>query len=183
MGLASIVTLTKGNMVKGLLSGVLGLLLATVGMDPLSGYLRFSFGVVELDDGISFMPALIGLFSVSQILELTAENRILQKVEADPTTLKRAPIPRGLAPTILRGGLIGTLVGMLPGAGATISAFISYNVAKQLSPSRRPSAREIPSAWPRRRARTTDASAAPSFRCSPWAFPATPWRRPSWEGS
>ncbi|WP_026368033.1 tripartite tricarboxylate transporter permease [Aminiphilus circumscriptus] len=134
MGLASIVTLTKGNMVKGLLSGTLGLLLATVGMDPLSGYLRFSFGVVELYDGISFMPALIGLFSVSQILELTAENRILQKVEADPTTLKRAPIPRGLAPTILRGGLIGTLVGMLPGAGATISAFISYNVAKQLSP-------------------------------------------------
>ncbi len=133
LGLASIVTLTSGNLLKGLISGVLGLVIASVGMDPINGYIRFSGGMVELYEGVSFMPALIGLFSISQILELTAESRIVQTLGADPSSLKKASIPAGLGGTILRGGLIGTIVGILPGAGATIAAFISYNFAKQFS--------------------------------------------------
>ncbi len=132
MGLSSIVTLTKGSMVKGLLSGFLGLTIATIGMDPLSGFMRFTFGKIDLFDGIPFMPALIGLFSVSQILDLTAETRITENIDdATLSTIKRSKLPRGLAGTICRGGVIGTIVGMLPGAGATISSFISYNFAKQ----------------------------------------------------
>lgn len=133
MGLSSIVTLTKGSMVKGLISGFLGLVLATVGMDPISGFMRFTFDIVDLYDGIPFMPALIGLFSVSQILDLTAETHIVEDLSDTIASIKRSRLPRGLGPTIAKGSIIGTIVGMLPGAGATISAFISYNFAKQSS--------------------------------------------------
>lgn len=133
MGLSSIVTLTKGSMVKGLISGFLGLVLATVGMDPISGYMRFTFDIVDLYDGIPFMPALIGLFSVSQILDLTAETHIVDDLSDAIASIKRSRLPKGLGPTITKGSIIGTIVGMLPGAGATISAFISYNFAKQSS--------------------------------------------------
>ncbi len=134
LGLASIVTLTSGNLIKGMLSGILGLIIASVGMDPIDGYIRFSGGFIELFEGVSFMPALIGLFSVSQILDLTADSHIVQQLGTDPDSLKRAPLPKGLGGTIARGSLIGTVVGILPGAGATIAAFISYNFAKQISP-------------------------------------------------
>lgn len=134
MGLASIVTLTSGNLIKGLISGLLGLVLASVGMDPIAGFPRFTAGIIDLYEGIAFMPALIGLFSVSQILELTADSQIVQELATDVKTLKRDKLPRGLSGTITRGGFIGTLVGILPGAGATIAAFISYNMAKQISP-------------------------------------------------
>lgn len=133
MGLSSIVTLTRGSMVKGLFSGVLGLIIATVGMDPLSGYMRFTFGSIDLFDGVPFMAALIGLFSISQILDLTADTRIVTNLNATIASIKRSPMPPGMGPTIVKGGVIGTIVGMLPGAGATISAFISYNFAKQSS--------------------------------------------------
>ncbi len=134
MGLMSIVTLTRGNLLKGILSGFIGLLLATVGTDPISGYLRFTFGIVDLYDGISFMPALIGLFSMSQVLELASETHIVKELQSKISFgLRRISLPKGLSKTILRGGIIGTIVGILPGAGATIAAFISYNIAKQLS--------------------------------------------------
>jgi putative tricarboxylic transport membrane protein len=120
-------------MVKGLISGFLGLVLATVGMDPISGFMRFTFDIVDLYDGIPFMPALIGLFSVSQSLDLTAETHIVEDLSDTIASIKRSRLPRGLGPTIAKGSIIGTIVGMLPGAGATISAFISYNFAKQSS--------------------------------------------------
>ena len=132
MGLTSIVTLTSGNLLKGLISGVMGLLIASIGADPMDAYPRFAENCPGLYDGIKDIPALIGLFSISQLLELTGETSIVQELGADLSTLKSKKLPRGLAPTIGRGGIIGTIVGMLPGAGATISAFISYNMAKSL---------------------------------------------------
>ena len=132
MGLASIVTLTSGNLLKGLISGVIGLLIASIGADPMDAYPRFAGDYPELYDGIKDIPALIGLFSISQLLDLTGEARIVQELGADLSTLKNKKLPKGLGPTIARGGIIGTIVGMLPGAGATISAFISYNTAKSL---------------------------------------------------
>lgn len=132
MGLASIVTLTSGNLVKGIISGLIGLVIATVGMDPISGYLRFTFKNINLFEGVPYIPALLGLFSVSQILGLTSESTIVQETATDINTLKREKLPKGLFPTMGRGGLFGSIIGMLPGAGATIASFISYNFAKQL---------------------------------------------------
>ena len=128
LGLTSIVTLTKGNLIKGLISGVLGMLIAVVGMDPINGFIRFAGDTIELYEGIDFMPALIGLFSISQLFELSSSTHIVQ-LEGQ-ATFGRTKLPKGLSGTIARGGLIGTLVGMLPGAGATIASFISYNFAK-----------------------------------------------------
>lgn len=133
MGLASIITLTSGNLIKGLISGLIGLVIATIGMDPIAGFLRFTFGTVDLYEGVPYIPALLGLFSVSQILGLTSESTIVQEMATDVNKLKREKLPTGLVSTKIRGGLIGSIVGMLPGAGATIASFISYNFAKQIS--------------------------------------------------
>lgn len=133
MGLASIVTLTSGNLIKGLISGVIGLLIASIGTDPINAYPRFAESVPEMYDGIKDIPAMIGLFSISQLLDLTGDATIVQELAADLSTLKQKRMPKGLGPTIVRGGFIGTIVGMLPGAGATISAFISYNTTKSLA--------------------------------------------------
>ena len=133
MGLASIVTLTSGNLVKGLISGVIGLLIASIGTDPINAYPRFAENIPQMYDGIKDIPAMIGLFSISQLLDLTGDASIVQELAADISTLKEKRMPKGLGGTIARGGLIGTIVGMLPGAGATISAFISYNATKSMA--------------------------------------------------
>lgn len=134
MGLAGIVSMADdGNrLIKALISGLLGLVLAVVGTDPMSGMLRYTAGITDLFDGVAFMPALIGLFSISQMLELSGEKTIV----ADKTLLtkmKREPMPKGMGKFIGTGSLVGTIVGILPGEGATIAAFLSYNIARQRS--------------------------------------------------
>jgi len=132
MGLAGIVSLSEDNLIKGLISGFLGLGLAVVGTDVISGQLRYTMGVKDLYDGISFMPALIGMFSITQMLELTGYDRIV-KEGIDITSIKREKMPPGMGKFISVGTLTGTMVGVLPGEGATIAAFVSYNIAKQIS--------------------------------------------------
>ncbi len=138
LGLTTIATLSTGNIIKGLASGVIGLLLATVGTDPISGYGRFTFGSTNLLGGIPFMPALIGLFSMAQVLTLSEseyivriEKEALRRIRHISLTLKELKKLKGI---ILSGSIIGTIVGILPGAGATIASFISYNTAKNNSP-------------------------------------------------
>jgi putative tricarboxylic transport membrane protein len=88
--------------------------------------------LTDLYDGVAFMPALIGMFSISQMLELTGTKKIV----SDTSTLnkiKREPLPKGLKKFIGLGSLTGTVVGILPGEGATIAAFLSYNFARRIS--------------------------------------------------
>ncbi len=132
MGLMGIVSLTSGNLIKGLMSGLLGLVIALIGEDPMTGMARYTGGFLEFNEGISFMPALIGMFSITSMLELTGQHRIANK-EVDLSTIKREPMPKGLKPFIFIGSIVGTAVGILPGEGATVAAFLSYNFAKQKS--------------------------------------------------
>ncbi len=134
LGLAGIVSMAddENRLIKALISGFLGLVLAVVGTDPVSGMLRYTMGITDLFDGISFMPALIGMFSISQMLELTGENEVVSEVSA-VKALKREPLPKGIFKPICLGSLIGTVIGILPGEGATIAAFVSYNVARRRS--------------------------------------------------
>jgi putative tricarboxylic transport membrane protein len=132
MGLASIVTLTSENLLKGLISGLLGLIIATIGTDPISGEWHYTFGFYELVEGVSFMPALIGLFSITQMLSLTEKSRIA-KDSVNIKSIKREKMPKKLGPFIGIGSITGTIIGILPGAGATIAGFVSYNLAKQHS--------------------------------------------------
>jgi putative tricarboxylic transport membrane protein len=126
--------LTGESVVKGLLMAAFGLLLGTVGGDPMTGTPRFTFGVPSLLDGLEFLPVTIGLFAVAEVLT-SATRPHTQDVYA-------API-RGLLPTradwwacrwtLPRSSLIGFVVGVLPGAGATLASIIAYLTEKRLS--------------------------------------------------
>ena len=134
LGLAGIVSMAddENSLIKALISGLIGLILAVVGTDPMSGMLRYTMNNPDLFDGIAFMPALIGLFSISQMLELTGSKGIVADTKMI-TEIKREPMPKGLGKFIGTGSIVGTIVGILPGEGATIAAFLSYNIARQKS--------------------------------------------------
>lgn len=134
MGLAGIVSLTDedSSLFKALIAGLLGMIIATVGTDPISGSLRYTLQIRDLYDGVAFMPALIGLFSIIQMMELAGQQN--HKVETNSLkTIKREPMPKGMGKYIALGSGVGTVVGVLPGEGATIAAFLSYNVARRFS--------------------------------------------------
>ena len=134
-GLTIIAGVSSKSMLKGLMSGVLGLLLSTVGMDPMEGVPRFTFDFSILDSGINTTCALIGLFSMSQVLIL-AEKAIVQRARPvdfkDKIGLSGAEVKR-LTPHVLRSWIIGNIVGILPGAGASIACFMGYNEARRFS--------------------------------------------------
>ena len=123
------------SLLKGFISGILGLLISTIGMDPMEGVERFMMGSTTLYNGVNVTCALIGLFSMSQVLIL-AEKAIKKRAKAAKFTgsllLSRSDIKR-LAPTITRSWIIGNILGILPGAGATIACFMGYNEARRFS--------------------------------------------------
>ena len=125
-GLTIIAGVSSKSMVKGLISGALGLLLSTIGMDPMEGVQRFMFGQSSLYEGINVTCALIGLFSMSQALIL-AEKEIRARGTAkkfkDRMLLNKEEIKQ-IAPTVGRSWIIGNLIGILPGAGASIACFL-----------------------------------------------------------
>jgi TctA family transporter len=136
LGLTCAVFLTNADPVKGFLSLFFGLLLATVGIDPSAGFPRFTFNEVELMQGINFIPTLIGMFAVSELLRGAVTVR-----EAGTAVVQQVGnMFRGLGAVFrrywvnfLRGSMIGTVIGALPGAGADIAAWISYAVSKRFS--------------------------------------------------
>lgn len=124
------------NLLKGLISLGIGLLVATVGLDQISGEERMTFGSVDLWDGVSFVAVAVGLFGMSEVLELVLDRR--RPESALPRVRMRELLPRGRdlarnSGSILRGSVIGYLVGALPGAGATIATFMSYSAEKRFS--------------------------------------------------
>lgn len=133
-GISIIASISGKNLLKGLMSGALGLLLSLVGMDNISGVSRFTFDTLFLMNGFSFIPVMVGLFAMSQCF-LSIERIYEQvRVEAHITsTLPSWSDLRRIAPTVLRGGVTGTFVGIIPGAGGDISAFISYDMERRLS--------------------------------------------------
>lgn len=134
-GLTIIAGVSSKSMLKGLISGALGLVLSTIGMDPMLGIPRFTFGNNSLLQGLPFTATLIGLFSMSQVL-LLAEKKIkdMQKSRefTDKVFLSKDEIKR-ITPISLWSAVIGTVVGILPGAGGTIASFIGYNEAKRFT--------------------------------------------------
>ena len=134
-GLTIIAGVSTDSLLKGLISGALGLLLSTVGMDPMNGVFRFTFGQAALYEGLPFTATLIGLFSMSQVLVL-AEKKIRKAgelVKFDDRVLLNRKEMKLIAPTIVRSWIIGNLIGILPGAGASIASFMGYNEARRAS--------------------------------------------------
>ncbi len=136
-GMTIIASLSEKSILKGYLAGFLGMLIATIGMDPLLGIPRFTFGITGLIDGVMLVPALIGLFSIPEVMEIIQLHG--SKEEPIPS-LKNVKIgfptwahTKRLTPTYLRASLIGLLVGVLPGAGASIASFMAYNEERRVS--------------------------------------------------
>jgi putative tricarboxylic transport membrane protein len=133
-GLSVTITLSGRSPVKGFISGLLGLLIAMIGLDPMGGFPRFTFGLVELSGGISFVPMLIGLFALSEgfrqvevILTAPKVSAVLKDILPTLTDLK------GCMPAYLRACPIGLIVGITPAIGADTSAFLSYAETKRAS--------------------------------------------------
>ena len=134
-GLTIIAGVSSRSILKGLMSGILFFFISTIGMDPMEGVERYMFGVSTLYNGVNVTCALIGLFSMSQVLIL-AEKKIVERAKAakikDKLTLTKGEVKR-IMPTITRSWIIGNILGILPGAGATIACFMGYNEARRFS--------------------------------------------------
>ncbi len=157
LGLTSAVIVSRGSLLKGLLGMLIGLLLSTVGLSPVHTEARFTFGQPELFQGINFIPAMIGLFGLSEVLRnLVDLNQTEAESDASAAPAERAAevvsfVQRYLARPVaavfstawgllttrlthsLRSGVIGAVVGMLPGAGADIAAWVSMGASKRFS--------------------------------------------------
>lgn len=136
LGLTCAAFIASNQPLKGLVSLLIGLLISTIGIDPVSGHPRFTFGVVDLMGGINFISAMIGMFAISEVIRRVSDvappKEILQEHIGN--------IFKGLGRVLwryklnlFRGNVIGTLVGALPGAGADIAAWISYAMARRFS--------------------------------------------------
>jgi putative tricarboxylic transport membrane protein len=136
MGIACISTLSVGNQVKGLMMGVLGLFWATVGTDPVSGELRFIFGLDFLASGIAMLPVCVGLYPLAEVFYRIYERQ--NKMASEALNCNKIAFPKlrewkNRVFTLVSSSLIGTFVGILPGAGATPATFMSYSFAKRFS--------------------------------------------------
>ncbi len=135
-GMASVGVMVGSDPVKGIMAAVLGLLIGTMGIDNLSGQARFTFGQPWLLGGLDLIVVLVGLYALPPVLQL-AEKADLKGLSAAELKLSNVPFAkgelRGLIPTWLRASTIGIGVGILPGAGGNIAAFLSYNAAKNAS--------------------------------------------------
>jgi putative tricarboxylic transport membrane protein len=134
LGLTMVGYLAGSSMTKGLIMAGLGLLLGTVGLDPIMGTQRFTYGIFKLSDGFEFVLVAMGLFGIGEVL---ANVEQILKTEVFQTKI-RGLLPnreewRAAAAPVARGSLLGFFVGILPGGGAIISSFISYALEKKIS--------------------------------------------------
>lgn len=129
-------TLTGGEPVKGWLMGLLGLFVAGIGLDPVHAHERFTFGWNELSGGIALIPALVGAFGFAEVLIVMAEPRARPVVETLDSVLPRIRDVLRYWRTVLRSGVIGVFVGILPGVGEDMAAWSSYAAAKRASKER-----------------------------------------------
>lgn len=136
LGLVAASTVTDGSVIKGLAMVVLGILLATVGMDPQSGVSRFTFGSLSVLDGFSIAALAMGLFGIAEIIVSvrSGEDRTLSSKDITLRSLipTRDDLRRSWWP-MLRSSSIGSVFGTLPGTGPTVAAFVSYGVEKRLA--------------------------------------------------
>ena len=133
-GLSVIISISGTSIIKGVMAGLFGLLLSTIGMDPISGYPRFIYGQMDLMEGPAFIPTLIGLFAVAELFSNIEKMGVTEKVKAKIGQYlpSWADIKTSM-PNIIKSSLIGTTVGAIPGAGGDIAAFVSYAEAKRSS--------------------------------------------------
>lgn len=135
--LTMIVSLSSGSLVKGVLSGMIGLILAFVGIAPITSFTRFTFGISELNAGFSMISMLIGLFAVAEVLTALEDKNKPGEERAQDCKIKGFGFTlndiKGQGSNFLISTMIGTAIGILPGLGASICNILAYSVAKNRS--------------------------------------------------
>lgn len=139
LGLAAIAVSVRGKLLRGLVAACIGLLLAFTGANQFSGDTRFTGGIDYLWEGIPLVPALTGLFAISQMIELALKGGSVAEDETYESAkkMKITGVGSGILsvfkhwPVLLRGSLIGTIIGAVPGLGGTVAAFLSYSSTAQ----------------------------------------------------
>lgn len=136
MGISFLAVLTGGSVAKGMISGVLGLLLSFIGFHSVTGVHRFSFGTAFLYDGIGLIPFILGLFAISELFHLVIEG---EKTIAQGAITKLSGVIEGVKDVWrhkwlwLRSTVIGYLIGVIPGIGAQVATWVCYGQARQTS--------------------------------------------------
>lgn len=139
MGLSILTSLDTDNICRTIISGLLGLLLGCIGLDPLLGVPRLTFGTRFLNSGIEMIPVMIGFFAVTEVLKQTNKPTKLKSVntkeDSDSTKTEMPTLKElwSMKVLLLRCSIVGTLIGILPGAGATIASFFCYSMELKLS--------------------------------------------------
>lgn len=133
IGLSIIAIISPGSTVKGLLAGVIGLIIGIVGLDPITGYPRFIMGRAELIEGIDSIPVMIGMYGLSEMLVQISSDKykatIVQKISSIVPPFKSI---KRIFPTVVRSSFIGVIIGALPAAGGSIAALVAYGQEKRL---------------------------------------------------
>lgn len=138
LGLVAIAVSSRGKLLRGLIAGGLGLMLAFVGFDTVSGEERFTLDTDYLWDGIPLVPTLTGMFALSQMIELALKGGSVASTVSSAAS-RITGIGSGIAavfrhwPILLRGSAIGTIIGAIPGLGGTVASFIAYTSTVQAS--------------------------------------------------
>src|SRR3990172_7299978 len=136
LGLTFVASLSGEALLKGLVAGGMGLLFATIGLDPITGTQRYTFGQLFLWDGIGLVPITIGFFAIPEVIDLAVQGTAIARVEVD----KLGGVMEGVKDTfrhrwlVLRCSAIGAYMGVIPGMGASVSQWMAYAHAVQSSP-------------------------------------------------
>lgn len=135
LGLVASVVMAQGSLLRAIGMIVLGLLLGMTGIDVNSGTQRFTFGIPELTDGINFVVIAMGMFGIGEIIRNLEqeETRTLTAKKIEGLLPIKADLKRIVAP-VLRGTMLGSMLGVLPGGGAALSSFAAYSIEKKVSP-------------------------------------------------
>lgn len=136
LGLTAIAVSVRGKLLRGLIAGCIGLMFAFVGSDAITGDLRYTGGVDYLWDGIPLVPTLTGMFAISQMLELSLKGgSVATKEQAGKVSI--SGVGQGVLAVfqnwtvLLRGSIIGTIIGAIPGLGGTVASFLAYSSTVQ----------------------------------------------------
>ena len=134
LGLTAIAALSQGSMIKGLLAGLFGLSIATIGSDPLTGFTRFNFGRPELEGGVTLVALFMGIFAVSELMvQIEKPIRVFQTTDRVGIAFPMFKCLWTRLFGLIRSSLVGVGIGIIPVVGNTTSAFFSYKLAKDLS--------------------------------------------------
>jgi len=133
--LSMLASISGRSSLRNLIAGAIGVFIATIGTHLATGTERFTFGVPELTEGIEFVPVLIGLFAVSEMLQQSqAGDQVMERIKSVVVKLPSLGDIRRVFGTVLRSSGIGTFIGIVPAEGSTVAAIMGYNEAKRWSP-------------------------------------------------